>query len=185
MPKTLVLYAGRSPNLAGLADAIAEGANSVRFAEVDVRRLAAPSPGEKHRELEDVERLADYDAIVLGAPGETAGAEVTEFLARAHAALGANRLADRAGAAFSTGRAEDEIERGLWPILRSMAGSGMLLVPAGTSAQPGSSSNPLGATTSESGGPDAGELAVARQLGKRVATVAAMVAHVRSHHHHH
>src|SRR5688500_15911734 len=183
MPRTLVLYSGRSPHLAALAEAIAEGAETVRFAEVEVRRVAGP--GDKHRELEAVERLADYDAIIFGAPGQDAAGEIDQLLGRAQATLGAARLADRAGAAFSTGRTEGEVETGLWPIRRSMALLGMLLVPAGPPPQPGEGTSPLGATSSGANGPDAAELAVARQLGKRVATVAAMVAHVRSHHHHH
>ncbi len=42
MPKILVLFHSRTGNTAALADAIAQGAKSVRFAEVDVRRIAWP-----------------------------------------------------------------------------------------------------------------------------------------------
>ncbi len=185
MPKTLVLYSGSSPHLAVLADAIAEGASGVRFAEVEIRRLAAAGAGGKHRELEGAEHLGEYDAMILGASGESAAAEVAQLLVKAQASLGSGRLADRAGAAFSAGRAGGDVEHGLWPILRSMAALGMLLVPAGPSGHGDGAPSPLGVTTSDAGAPDAGELALARQLGKRVATVAAMVAHVRSHHHHH
>ena len=39
MPKVLVLFHSRSGTTARLADAIAEGARSVRFTEVEVRRV--------------------------------------------------------------------------------------------------------------------------------------------------
>ena len=39
MPKLLVLFQSRSPEVVRLAEAVAEGARSVRFAEVDLRRL--------------------------------------------------------------------------------------------------------------------------------------------------
>ena len=39
MPKVLVLFYSRTGNTAALADAIVEGAKSVRFSEVDVRRI--------------------------------------------------------------------------------------------------------------------------------------------------
>ena len=39
MPKLLVLFYSRTGNTAAIADAVAEGAKSVRFAEVDVRRI--------------------------------------------------------------------------------------------------------------------------------------------------
>ena len=208
MPRTLVLLSGHSPQLAALADAIGEGAGSVRFAEVDVRRLpesgaitgdgpadegvrdivrreAAAGGMSPYRMFEDIERLAEYDAIVIGASGRDGADEVVRLLARAGGTLGEGRLADRAGAAFWATASGEEIEEGLWPILRSMAALGMLLVPAGPAAEPDSSSTPLGATTRGMGAAEAGELVVARQLGKRAATVAAMVAHVRSHHHHH
>src|SRR5687768_16441853 len=85
MPKVLVVFYSRTGNTARLADAIAEGARSVRFTEVDVRRLddLAPAdviaqvPGWKesrerlaasHRTLGSYEELANYDAIVLGSP---------------------------------------------------------------------------------------------------------------------
>ena len=44
MPKILVLFYSRTGNTAALADAITEGANSVRFAEVDARRLDDLAP---------------------------------------------------------------------------------------------------------------------------------------------
>ena len=85
MPKVLVLFYSRTGNTAKLADAIVEGARSVKFTEVDTRRLddLAPEsvidsvPGwregrdqlmQKYRTLESFERLAEYDALILGAP---------------------------------------------------------------------------------------------------------------------
>jgi multimeric flavodoxin WrbA len=39
VPKLLVLFYSRTSNTAALADAVAEGAKPVRFAEVDVRLI--------------------------------------------------------------------------------------------------------------------------------------------------
>lgn len=46
MPKLLVLFYSRTGNTAKLADALVEGARSVKFTEVDVRRIddLAPLP---------------------------------------------------------------------------------------------------------------------------------------------
>ena len=40
MPKLLVLFQSRRPDVVRLAETVAEGARSVRFAEVDLRRFA-------------------------------------------------------------------------------------------------------------------------------------------------
>jgi multimeric flavodoxin WrbA len=85
MPKILVLFYSRTGNTAALADAVAEGARSVRFAEVDVRRIDDLAPASviasvpdwarsremlaaRYQTFADVNTLADYDALILGAP---------------------------------------------------------------------------------------------------------------------
>nr|MBA3671717.1 NAD(P)H-dependent oxidoreductase [Gemmatimonadaceae bacterium] len=85
MPKTLILFYSRTGNTAALADAIADGARSVRFNEVEVRRIddlaaAATIEGDvewkssrdrlaaRYTTLGNVEELAAYDAIILGSP---------------------------------------------------------------------------------------------------------------------
>ena len=54
MPKVLVLFYSRTGHTAALADAIVDGARSVRFAEVDVRRIDDLSPASDSRFLDAV-----------------------------------------------------------------------------------------------------------------------------------
>ena len=205
MPKTLVLFSSRTGRTAALADALAEGASSVRFAEVDVRwlpTLALPESADagphrtaieeelarRYRPLEEVERLADYDGLILGAPTRDGimAAELEHLLRQAGSLFSGGKLVDRAGSAFTTvtgGGAGAETT--LWSIMKPMAALGMILVPPGSPATDSASGSPYGAISTGAEGPSAAELALARHQGKRVATVAAMVAHVRSHHHHH
>src|SRR5204863_10204314 len=67
MPKLLVLVPARSAELALLADAVAEGARSVRFAEVDVRSVgdAADLPT-SYKPLAETDDLASYHGIIVG-----------------------------------------------------------------------------------------------------------------------
>ena len=203
MPKTLVLFSSRTGRTAALADAIAEGASSVRFAEVDVRYLPAlalpettgdpqrtsvqEALAQKYRPLEAVERLADYDGLVVGAPTRDGviAAELERLLRQAGSLFGGGRLVDRAGSAFTTVPDGDGgAEAALWSIMKPMAAMGMILVPHGSAGGDAAAGSPYGATSTGDREPGAAELSVARHQGKRVATVAAMVAHVRSHHHH-
>src|SRR4051812_10051343 len=143
MPKLLVLFDARSDDVARLADAVAEGARGVRFAEVDVRR-APPSGGERdggpdgapdgaparqdslHRALESAEALSAYDAIVVGiAPGQEAGADEVSRLIEASAV----NLANKVASAFTPASAQDERRAALWSVLTPMGERGMIIVP--------------------------------------------------------
>ena len=202
MPKTLVLFSSRTGRTAALADAIAEGASSVRFAEVDVRLLPALALPEttgdpqrtsaqeallrRYRPLEAVERLGDYDGLILGAPTRNGvvAAELEHLLRQAGTLFGGGKLVDRAGSAFTTvPEGGGGAEAALWSIMKPLAAMGMILVPPGP-AGGNAADSPYGATATGDRDPGPAELSVARHQGKRVATVAAMVAHVRSHHHH-
>jgi hypothetical protein len=167
MPKLLVLFDPRSDDLAPLADAIAEGARQVRFAEVDVRRMALATPESAplagHRALESADALATYDGIIVGASSETSGSKTPI------AALSATTvsLVNRVGSAFTAGRAGADRRSVLWSVLTPMSDRGMILVPPALSESPSD------------------ELESAREQGKRVAEVIGWVTHARSHHHHH
>jgi hypothetical protein len=167
MPKLLVLFDPRSNDLAPLADAIAEGARQVRFAEVDVRRMALATPDDtpvgRHRALESADALATYDGIIVGvAPVESPGESPIEALSATTASL-----TNRVGSAFTAGRHGDDRRSALWSVLTPMGDRGMILVPPPLSESP------------------ADELESARDQGKRVAEVVGWVTHARSHHHHH
>jgi NAD(P)H dehydrogenase (quinone) len=203
MPKLLVLFYSRTGNTATLADAVVEGARSVRFTEVDVRRIddLAPShvidqvPGwsearaalaSRYATFEGVDRLEHYDAIVLGAPTRygVMAAELKNVIDQTGPLWNRGALVDKVGSAFtSVATAHGGHETTLWSIMTTMANLGLILVPPGYSdAAMFSGGSPYGATAITGGGPPAGgDLAAARHQGKRVATVAAWVHHAKGH----
>jgi NAD(P)H dehydrogenase (quinone) len=163
MPKLLVLFDATDPALTHLADAVAAGARTVRFAEVDVRRagevVAGAEDAPRHRVLATSEELAHYDGIVLGIPPfRASGASAAETVLMEFA----GSLANRVGSAFTTAEGAWRRET-LWRALATMADRGMILVPGPFSEGPAD---------------DAG-------LGVRLAEVVGWVTHARSHHHHH
>ena len=155
MPKTLVLFHCRTGPTASLADAVTEGARSVRFSEVDVRCMGQSSGS--HRVLAGSGELAAYDAIIVGAPPE--GAELVSELTAVLDQAGP--MPNKVGAAFTAPGAEADAL--LWAVLRDMGRQRMILVPA----------------------MDATDAAAAADLGRRVAEVTAWITHARSHHHSH
>jgi multimeric flavodoxin WrbA len=164
MPKLLVLFSAHGgTELAPLADAVVEGARSVRFAEVDLRTVGATGDTTPNRKpLTDGDDLAACDGIVVGvAASDVGGESVRETLAR----FGGS-LTNKVGSAFTTGSGAGRTAA-LWSALSAMADRGMILVPLPFS--------------------DEGAAGVdgCRQMGKRVAEVVGWVTHARSHHHHH
>lgn len=169
MPKLLVLFQSRHPDVVALADAAREGGRSVRFAEVDVRRIGAmddvesspsPSIGSWHRALEHADDMARYDGMILVLSPDSAA---NDSLLHTIATFGGS-LHDRVGSVIAppTDGAATQV---VWEGLRVLAGRGMILVPgAGEASSPADES--------------------ARRLGKRVAEVVGWVTHARSHHHH-
>lgn len=169
MPKLLVLFQSRQPEVVELAEAAVEGARRVRFAEVDLRRLAGAddtssstdATGRRdHRTLAHAADVAAYDGLILVlADGTEASAALAATIGEAGTAL-VNKVGSALTPAESTER-----RAVLWSALTPMADRGMILVPAGFE--------------------DAGEPAeAARRLGARVAEVIGWVTHARSHHHH-
>jgi hypothetical protein len=165
MPKTLVLFHGNSKDIATLADAVADGVRSVRFAEVDVRQLAGPSEGAEvghGRVLGSAEELAAYDGLVLGTDGDGAVPDaVTGLLAEAAGLRQRKALGTSVGAAFVAGTSTTDADDARWTLLRALGALNLVLVPAsGDGAES------------------------AKQLGHRVAHVVSWITHARSHHHH-
>ena len=167
MPKVLVLFQSHSPDVVRLAEVVADGARSVRFSEVDLRRLPAtdgarePAPeatGRAHPPLRDADDIGQYDALILVADGEG------ETLVRTLGAF-AGSLANKVGAVITPATGTDRRTM-LWAVLGAMADRGMILVPGPFDTE--------GATSDES----------TRKVGKRVADVIGWVTHARSHHHH-
>jgi NAD(P)H dehydrogenase (quinone) len=203
MPKTLVLFYSRTGSTAVLADAIAEGVRSVKFAEVELRRIddLAPTsviesvPGwkesraklsSKYTSLSSVEEMASYDAIVLGSPTRYGimSAELKNVIDQTGPLWQRGALVNKVGAAFtSVATAHGGHETTLWSIMTPMANLGMIIVPPGYSdAVMFAGGSPYGATASTGGGPPTeADLAAARHQGKRVAEVAGWITHARSH----
>jgi NAD(P)H dehydrogenase (quinone) len=207
MPKLLVVFYSRMGHTAKLADAIVEGARSVRFTEVEARRIedlapesvVAGVPGWKesrdalarrYRTLESAASLVDYDAIVFGAPTRygVMAAELKNVFDQTGPEWNKGLFVDKVGSAFtSVQTAHGGHETTLWSIMTPMANLGMIIVPPGyTDPVMFAGGSPYGATasTNADAGPTDADLAAARHQGKRVATVTAMVTHARSHHHH-
>ena len=163
MPKTLVLFHGDPDSLAGTADAIAEGVRSVRFAEVEVRRLGDAGAGAaagRHRTLTGADELAPYDGLVVVSTGTGVPAVVEQLITDASALRQQKALGTSVGSAFVAGASAAENEDGRWALLRALGALGLVLVPAS--------------------GDDAGG---AKQLGHRVAHVVSWITHAKSHHH--
>jgi multimeric flavodoxin WrbA len=164
MPKTLVLFHGNSKDIVTLADAVADGVRSVRFAEVDVRRLADEREEDgagRARVLGGADELAAYDGLVLGTDSQsTVPDAVTQLLADAGSLRQQKALGTSVGAAFVAGASAPENEEARWTLLRALGALGLVLEPASVE------------------GADS-----ARQLGHRVAHVVSWITHARSHHH--
>lgn len=166
MPKTLVLFHGNSQEIVTLADAVADGVRSVRFAEVDVRRLGGAGEADgagRARVLRGADELAAYDGLVLGTESQSAVPDaVTRLIADAGSLRQQKALGTSVGAAFVAGASAPDNEEARWTLLRALGALGLVLVP------------PSGDDGVES----------ARQLGHRVAHVVSWITHARSHHHH-
>lgn len=164
MPKLLVLFQSQGLDVVRLAEAAADGARRVRFAEVDVRCLATSdgvgheTGGRVSRPLEHVDDITGYEGLILvAAEGADAGALVR--------ALGAfnGSLVNKVGCALSSATGSDR-HAVLWSVLTPMADRGMILVPGAFDDQ-----EPEGES--------------ARRAGSRVAEVIGWVTHARSHQH--
>ena len=197
MSNVLILFYSRTGNTAKLADEIAEGARGVPDTRVDVRRIddLAPArviesvPGwresraalaERYEVLESVDRLAEYDALVLGSPTRygVMAAELKNVLDQTGPLWSKGLLANKVGSAFtSVQTAHGGHETTLWSIMTPMANLGMIIVPPGyTDPILFEGGSPYGATATTGGGAPAGaDLEAARHQGRRVATVASWV----------
>lgn len=203
MPKVLVLFYSRTGNTAALADAVAEGAGSVKFTEVELRRIDDLAPQsaidaderwktaraaltKKYRALESVDSLAQYDALILGSPARhgVMSAELKHVLDQTGPLWERRAMVDKVGSAFgSVASPHGGHETNIMSMLVPMMQLGMILVPPGPGdASMRAAGSPYGATaTGGSGTPTESELAIARHQGARVAKVAEWVRHAKSH----
>ncbi|WP_025561274.1 NAD(P)H:quinone oxidoreductase [Sphingomonas sp. UNC305MFCol5.2] len=199
MSKILVLYYSSYGHLAKMADAVAEGARSTG-AEVDVRRVPETVPAEvatasgfipdhSHPVLDDVNELANYDGIIVGAPTRYGrmSSQMASFWDRAGGVWYQGALNGKVGGAFtSTATQHGGQEATLFSIITNLLHFGLTIVGLdyGFQGQMGvdevKGGSPYGATTISDGDgsrlPSASELDGARYQGRRVAELANKIA---------
>lgn len=199
MSKILVLYYSSYGHLAKMADAVAEGARSAG-AEVDVRRVPETAPVEvaaaagfvadhSHPVLEDVNDLANYDGIIVGAPTRFGrmSSQMASFWDRAGGLWFQGKLHGKVGGAFtSTATQHGGQEQTLFSIITNLMHFGLTIVGLdyGHAGQMGvdevRGGSPYGATTVADGDgsrmPSEIDLDGARYQGRKLAELANKIA---------
>ena len=196
MTKVLVLYYSSYGHVEQMADAVAEGARGAG-AEVDIRRVAETAPPEviaaahfktdtAHPVIERPDALANYDAIVVGAPTRygRVPSQMAAFLDTTGGLWMRGALNGKVGGAFtSTASQHGGQETTLFSLITNLMHLGLVIVGLdyGFQAQMGvekvRGGSPYGATTIADGDgsrqPGQEELDAARYQGRRIAEVAA------------
>ena len=196
MTKVLVLYYSSYGHIEKMADAVAEGARE-GGAEVAIRRVAETAPDEivkaagfktdtAHPLIEGPDALADYDAIIVGAPTRYGRmpSQMAAFWDTTGGLWFKGALIGKVGGAFtSTASQHGGQETTLFSLITNLLHHGMAIVGLdyGFQAQMGvdevRGGSPYGATTIAGGDgsrqPHAEELAGARYQGQRIAEMAA------------
>ncbi|HEU4959835.1 MAG TPA: NAD(P)H:quinone oxidoreductase [Sphingomonas sp.] len=196
MTKVLVLYYSSYGHIEQMADAMAEGARA-GGAEVDIRRVPETAPPEvvkaagfkadtAHPVIESVNALADYDAIIIGAPTRFGRmpSQMAAFLDTAGGLWASGKLNGKVGGAFtSTATQHGGQEMTLFSIITNLLHFGLAVVgldygyPGQQGVDEVHGSSPYGATTIAAGDgsrqPSEIDLGGARYQGKRIAETAA------------
>jgi len=196
MTKVLVLYYSSYGHIEQMADAVAEGARE-GGAEVAIRRVAETAPEEvikaahfktdtAHPLIEGPDALAEYDAIIVGAPTRYGRmpSPMAAFWDTTGGLWAKGALIGKVGGAFtSTASQHGGQETTLFSLITNLLHHGLSIVGLdyGFQGQMGvdevRGGSPYGATTIAGGDgsrqPHAEELAGARYQGKRIAEMAA------------
>jgi NAD(P)H dehydrogenase (quinone) len=194
MSKVLVLYYSSYGHIEAMANAVAEGARATG-ATVDIRRVPETAPEAvakaAHFKLDQaapvakIEDLADYDAIIIGAPTRFGRipAQIASFLDQAGGLWAKGALNGKVGAAFtSTATQHGGNEMTLFSVIANLLHFGMVIVglPYSFAGQTRideiTGGSPYGASTISGGKgermPSENELAGARFQGEQVAKTA-------------
>jgi NAD(P)H dehydrogenase (quinone) len=161
----LVTYHSLSGNTEKMARAVAEGAKSVPGARVALKRVGEVTSAD----------LFSSDALIVGSPvyWSNMSGEVKTFFDNWQLKFGVFpefKMRNKVGAAFATGgQVSGGKEITMLTILAAMLGNQMIVVSGGGAF--GASAT----TEGDSPGIDEKELASARELGRRVAEVAALI----------
>lgn len=194
MAKVLVLYYSSYGHIVKMAEAQAQGARDAG-AQVDIKRVAETAPPEvvkaagfvtdhAHPEAR-VDDLAEYDAIIVGAPTRYGRmpSQMASFLDQTGGLWMKGALNGKVGGAFtSTASQHGGQETTLFSIITNLMHLGLIPVglPYSFQAQMGvdevKGGSPYGATTIADGNgsrqPSETELAGARFQGKHIAEIA-------------
>ena len=196
MAKVLVLYYSSYGHIEKMADAVAEGARA-GGAEVEIRRVAETAPDEvvkaagfktdtAHPLIEGPDALANYDAIIVGAPTRYGRrpSQMAAFWDTTGGVWMRGALIGKVGGAFtSTASQHGGQETTLFSIITNLLHHGMAIVGLdyGFQGQMGvkevHGGTPYGASTLADGDgsrqPSQVDLDGARHQGKRIAETAA------------
>lgn len=198
MSKVLVLYYSSYGHIEKMAAAVAEGARE-GGAEVAVKRVpelvpeaVAKSSGfklDQNAPIATVDELADYDAIIIGAPTRYGGmpAQMKNFLDQTGGLWMKGKLIGKVGSVFtSTATQHGGQESTILSTHTTLLHHGMVIVglPYSFQGQMGvkevTGGSPYGASTIADGDgsrqPSENELAGARFQGRHVAQIAAKLA---------
>jgi NAD(P)H dehydrogenase (quinone) len=161
----LVAYHSASGNTEKMAQAVAEGAKAVAGTKVVLKRVGDVATDD----------LLSSDAVIVGSPvyfGNMSG-EVKTFFDNWLLKFGVFsefKMRNKVGGAFTTGAAmSNGKELTMLSILEAMLVNQMIVIGGGGAFGASATTGP------DSPGIDDQELAVARDLGKRVAEVASMI----------
>lgn len=195
MARVLVLYHSTYGHIEAMAEAVAEGARSVEGTVVDIKRVPELVPEELAKQsgykldqaapIAQVEELADYDAIIIGAGTRfgTVASQMRNFLDQTGGLWFQGKLVGKVGSAFTaTATQHGGQETTLIGLIQTLLHHGMLVagLPYAFQGQMTmdeiSGGSPYGATTITKGDgsrmPSANELDGARFQGRYVAETA-------------
>lgn len=195
MTKVLVLYYSMYGHVETMAKAVAEGARSVEGAEVVIKRVPDLVPEDVARKagakldqaapIATVDELANYDAIIFGAPTRFGNicAQMRNFLDQTGRLWLNGSLVGKVGSVFtSTGTQHGGQETTITSLHTTLLHHGMIVVGVPYACQELvnmgeiTGGSPYGASTLAGGDgsrqPSANEIKIARFQGAHVAKVA-------------
>lgn len=195
MTNVLVLYYSMYGHIETMASAVAEGAQSIDGVDVTIKRVPELMPEDVARKagakldqpapIASVEELADYDAIIFGAPTRFGNmcAQMRNFLDQTGGLWASGTLVGKVGSVFiSTGTQHGGQETTITSFHTTLFHHGMIVVgvpysvPELTIMNEITGGTPYGASTlagaDGSRQPSKNELSIARFQGKHVALIA-------------
>ncbi|HJT15192.1 MAG TPA: NAD(P)H:quinone oxidoreductase [Dongiaceae bacterium] len=196
MTKILVLYYSSYGHLETMANDVAEGAKAVKGVQVDVKRVPELVPDEVAKKsglkldqaapVATVDELADYDAIIFGAPTRFGmmAAQMRNFLDQTGGLWVKGALIGKVGSVFTSSATQHGgQESTILSFHTTLLHQGMVIVGLPYSAKTQmrmdeiTGGSPYGASTIAGGDgsrqPSEGELSMARFQGEHVARIAA------------